>query len=295
MIPVAIIVVTHDSAAVLRACLDSAARTGAAEIVVVDNASTDATLEIARGVTVIANRDNRGFAAAVNQGVVATRSPHILLLNPDAQIVSGLHHLIAACEHVAGGKLVGNDGRVQAGFNIRRFPTPAALSFEALGLNRLWRNNPVNRRYRYLDLDLESFAEVEQPAGAFLIFRRDVWRALRGFDERFHPIWFEDVDFCKRAHDAGFSIRYEPRAMARHSGGHSIQSMPYARRTLCWYASLLKYAAKHFRPAGRWPVCAAVMFGSVPRAVTGTLAERSTAPLATYWKVVRLAVSYLRG
>ncbi len=85
-----------------------------------------------------------------------------------------------------------------------------------LGLNRLWPGNPVNRRYRCLDLDLEAAADVEQPAGAFLLIRRDAWQALGGFDEGFHPIWFEDVDFLKRARDAGY--RRALRSVARWRG-----------------------------------------------------------------------------
>ncbi len=95
----------------------------------------------------------------------------------------------------------------QSGFTIRRFPTPAALIFELFGINRLWPSNPVNRHYRYLDRDLDQPGPVEQPAGAFLMTRRDVWESLHGFDESFHPVWFEDVDYCKRASGSGYQIR----------------------------------------------------------------------------------------
>jgi GT2 family glycosyltransferase len=55
---------------------------------------------------------------------------------------------------------------------------------------------------------------VEQPAGAFLMTRRDVWDQLGGFDQDFHPVWFEDVDFCRRAAEAGYRIQYVPRVRA---------------------------------------------------------------------------------
>ena len=55
---------------------------------------------------------------------------------------------------------------------------------------------------------------VEQPAGAFLMVRRDVWNKLRGFDEQVYPVWFEDVDFCRRAVDAGCQIAYVPSVVA---------------------------------------------------------------------------------
>src|SRR5205807_2640796 len=106
----------------------------------------------------------------------------------------------------------------------------------------------VNRHYRYLDADLDVPATVEQPAGAFLLFRRSVWTQLGGFDEQFRPLWFEDVDFCKRARDLGFEAHYVPQVTAHHLGGHSISKLDWALRTVYWYASLLRYASKHFRP-----------------------------------------------
>ncbi|MDQ6705828.1 MAG: glycosyltransferase family 2 protein, partial [Acidobacteriota bacterium] len=212
---VGIVIVTFDSQADIGACLDSV-EPARAEIVVVDNASRDGTRDevLRRQVRLIANKSNRGFAAAVNQGIENLTAPFILLLNPDAVLLAGLDHLRTACElpkiGAAGGRLVNPDGSPQTGFMVRRLPTPAALCFEALLINRLWPRNPVNWRYRCFNLNPEEPAEVEQPAGAFLMIRRDVWRELGGFDEDFSPLWFEDVDFCKRARNAVYGIRYVP-------------------------------------------------------------------------------------
>jgi hypothetical protein len=171
----------------------------------------------------------------------------------------------------------------------RQLPTPAALALEALLLNRICPNNPVNRQYRGLGLDYRTRLEVQQPAGAFLMIRREVWKELGGFDERFHPLWFEDVDFCRRAVDRGYRFFYEPRAVAKHTGGHSIGSLSLEMRRFYWYRSLLKYSAKHFRPLAFRGVSLAVMFGSVVRGVTQTVQERHFRPTAGYAAVVRLA------
>jgi GT2 family glycosyltransferase len=174
---------------------------------------------------------------------------------------------------------------------VRGLPTPAALALEALLLNRLWPRNPVNRRYRCLDLDGGQRAPVEQPAGAFLMIRRAVWEELGGFDEGFFPLWFEDVDFCRRVADRGYRIYYEPAAVAIHTGGHSIGSLSREQKRLYWYGSLLRYAAKHFRPVALRAVCAAVVTGSLLRGIGG-FALGSVQSLAVYGKVARLACRY---
>ena len=102
--------------------------------IVVDNASTDRTVEIARrrpSVRVIANSENRGFAAAVNQGVATSDAEFVLLLNPDAKLLTAVDTLVDASQQfgLSAGKLVDIRGKAQAGFTIRRFPTPAALIF----------------------------------------------------------------------------------------------------------------------------------------------------------------------
>jgi GT2 family glycosyltransferase len=293
-----IVIVTYNSARVIGKCLDRALKTGA-DIVVVDNASSDHTpYEVTRrSVRLIANRENRGFAAAVNQGIRALDTPFILLLNPDAVLCTGIDDLIRACELPgsagAGGKLIDPDGRPQAGFFARDLPSPAALIFEALLLNRIWPRNPINRRYRRLDLDDSQFQSVEQPAGALLMIRRDVWERLGGFDPRFNPLWFEDVDFCKRAKEAGYTFYYSPKTEAQHDGAHSLSSISLGQRQLYWYGSLLTYSAAHFTAGRHRTVCAAVAAGAALRMLFGCVARRSLAPFKVYGKVVALAGSRL--
>jgi N-acetylglucosaminyl-diphospho-decaprenol L-rhamnosyltransferase len=295
MPPAAIVVVTYNSAAVLGPCLDAALR-ASPQVIVVDNGSSDSTLEEARRrpVTLIANPENRGFAAAVNQAVRATDNPLILLLNPDTVLSGPIEPLCQACRDpktaAAAGLLLESDGRTpQRGFSVRRLPTPSALAFEVLGLNRLWPSNPVNWHYRCLAFDLQSEGVVEQPAGALFLFRRSVWEQLGGFDERFWPVWFEDVDFCKRIGDCGLTVRFVPGVNAVHQGGHSAGRLPLERRTAYWYGNLLKYAAKHFRPAAFRMLCLAVVVGSMLRTVMGIVALRGVESSRAYGAVVSLA------
>ncbi len=291
-----VVVVTYNSQAEVAGCLDSLAAAGATDIVVVDNASSDATVAEIRNrgdVRLIENPWNRGFAAAANQGIGALNLDCILLLNPDVRVCGGLDAMASACAApdvaAVGGRLIEEDGRCQLGFMVRRFPTVMTLILEVLGLNRLWPGNPVNRRYRCRDFDASRTAEVEQPAGAFLMVRRDAWVLLGGFDETFFPLWFEDVDFCKRADEAGYRVLYVPEAAGVHAGGHSVRQLSCPNRWTYWYGTLLWYAAKHFRPMAVRAVSVAVMLGALLRAITALLRPASRGSTAAAVKVIRLA------
>jgi len=299
MARVAIVIVTYNSGAEIGGCLDALASTDT-EIVVVDNASADDTRDkvMARKVRLLANAANAGFAAAVNQGVLATSAPLILLLNPDAHLVGGLDEMGSFFQMpdtgAVGGMLTDGAGKPQRGFMARNLPTPAALIFEVLGINRLWPGNRVNWHYRCLGLDHMTVSSVDQPAGAFLMFSRAAWQKLNGFDERFFPIWFEDVDFCARLKAAGFLNYYTPLGIARHTGGHSVEHLILESRERYWYGSLLEYAAKHYRPVAFKTTCVAVILGAAFRAVKG-LPHYKLKALAIYGGVVSLALGRLFG
>lgn len=297
---VAAVIVTYNSADVIHSCLEALSKMSpGTTAIVVDNASADDTVERVRarsGVHLIANSENRGFAAAANQGArEAGESELVLFLNPDVELLAAVEQLTEPARRhgLAAGRLVDAAGRTQAGFTLRRFPSPVTLVCELFGINRLWPSNPVNRRYRYLDRDYDQPGIVEQPAGAFLMVRRDVWKELGGFDEQFYPVWFEDVDFCRRAVSAGYQIAYVPSVAARHKGAHSVGKIPGGRRATYWCVSLLTYGAKHFRVGGFRAVCAAVALSSIPRMVVGMIAGRTLSSGGIYLKIIRFAGSCL--
>jgi len=297
-----VVIVTFNSAQHIESCLRSVSASGW-ECVVVDNASRDDTLVCARhvpGVKVLANSDNRGFAAAANQGVAAASAAMILLLNPDAAAEpSALETLAAglAPERVgaAAGRLTGAGGVTQVGFTLRRFPTLGTALSEVLLLNRLFPSNPWNRHYRYLDLDHERPSEVEQPAGACLLVKRAAWEQTGGFDEQFWPLWFEDVDFCRRLRARGWKILYEPRSRFRHAGGHSLESLAPGERQLFWYRNLLRYFRKHHGGASVASLRIGILIGMLLR-LLATLLGASPEPgprgaqLTAYAGVIRRCV-----
>jgi len=225
--------------------------------------------------------------------IAAVACDYILLLNPDSVLLTGLDPLREACDLEsaagAGGCMVDEDGRPQIGFMVRQLPRARDLILEALVLNRLFPGNRENRRYRSLDLDYKKRQIAGQPAGAFLMIRRDVWKELGGFDEGFAPLWFEDVDFCKRAVERGYAFYYVPHAVVKHTGGHSISSIRVELRQYYWYRNLLRYSARHYPTLAFRAICLAVATGSILRGTAAVWAGRSLQSKAAFASVLRLA------
>jgi N-acetylglucosaminyl-diphospho-decaprenol L-rhamnosyltransferase len=298
--PCSAIVVTYNSGASIGACLEALTREDC-EIVVVDNASRDDSVHRVEEfvawhpVRLVANEQNLGFGAAVNQGAHEATGDVLLILNPDAIAGPGAVVAILNCLQVThaaavGGALLDSDGQPDRGFAFRRLPTLWALVFEATLVNQLWPGNPVNRRYRCLDADYSQQKEVEQPAGACLAITLTMWDKLGGFDEQFFPLWFEDVDLCKRLLDAGGRIFYCPEARFRHVGAHSVGQLSFRDRQLFWYANMLRYAQKHFSKVQVVILRLAIVKGMVLRSIGALLGLRQVSlndSLAAYWAVIR--------
>ena len=289
-----IVIITHNSGAHIVDCLDAVERFRSPQdrVLVIDNASP------VRHVASIQNEANLGFAGAANQGFAALKDQvdAILLLNPDVILTAPLAPLAEACatSGIAGGSLIDRDGIPQIGFSFRRFPTPTALLFEIIGINKLWKWNPVNRRYRCLDADHGAAQAVDQPAGAMLMIRKDVWESVGGFDEGFHPVWFEDVDFCFRASIAGFRAAYVPGVTGIHEGGHSVLQLLDRNRKEYWYASLMRYSRKHFGRVGHGLVAGGVAMAAVARVLGMALRLQSGSlkDAAMNLKIARKALMY---
>ena len=296
-VSVVVVVVSYNSAKYLPVCLDSLSGVGV-EIIVVDNGSADDSVALARrhGVRVIANYENRGLAAAANQGARASTAEFLLFLNPDTVLLDGFADLLRAVvqEPQAGavaGLLLDEAGRPQVGFNVRSLPSFVTLACEVLLMNRLWPRNPVNRRYRCLDVPLDRPGEIEQPAGACLLVRRRALEQVGYWDEHFYPLWFEDVDLCLRLRRAGYRILFCPTCRWRHHGGHSLDCISFARRQLFWYRNLLYYVHKHMGSAAALAMRLLVCAGAAARGMATLAVPGGQRRSSAYWAVVKLALS----
>jgi GT2 family glycosyltransferase len=292
-----VVIVTFNSAECLARCLDSLS--GArAEIIVVDNASADDSVGIARqrGAGVIANSQNLGFAAACNQGARAAGGEYLLFLNPDTVLLGGLPEMIGALERdpmagAAGGLLVDPSGNPQRGFTLRRLPTFAALAFEVLLINRIWPGNPVNRRYRCLDARLDIAQEAEQPPGACLLVRRQALEKAGHWDEAFYPLWFEDVDLCARLRASGFRLLFIPACRWEHFGAHSLSHISIAERHIFWYRNLLHFVRKHMSRRAALAMKLMVCVGVIARWTAGGLGRGEQFSWRVCWAVLRAAIA----
>ena len=192
------IVVTYNSAAAIGPCLEALTREDC-EIIVVDNASQDETVQQVEEfvawhpVRLIANEENRGFGAAVNQG--AREAERRRVSHPQSRrdrrtrsggCLAALHRRDSGqCGRGSAARRV--TASLRAASPFAALPTLAPLLCEVLLMNQLWPGNPVNRRYRCLDADYSQQQEVEQPAGACLAVTRTAWESVGGFDEQFFP------------------------------------------------------------------------------------------------------------
>jgi len=147
---------------------------------------------------------------------------------------------------IAGPKLLNPDGSRQP--SVRRFPGLLDQALILLKLHRFWPSAPPFRRYLAADFDGAKEQDVDQLMGAALFVRREVFADIGLLDEAFF-IWFEEVDFCKRAKDAGWRVVYVPTASVIHHGGASFAKAMTLKKQRYFGASMRTYFRKH---RGAW-------------------------------------------
>jgi N-acetylglucosaminyl-diphospho-decaprenol L-rhamnosyltransferase len=220
--------------------------------IVVDNASTDDSVDQLEAclfpVTIIKNRQNKGFAYACNQGAKAGEAEFILFLNPDVRLfpdsLDKALVFMAEPENedvgIVGIQLVDQQGIIQR--NVARFPTPKSFFYQMFGLDRLW---PKQYPTHFMtDWDHRESREVDQVQGSFFLVRRKIFDELLGFDERFF-MYYEDLDFALRTKQAGWKVYYLANVQSFHQGGGTSHQVK-ARRLFYVLRSRAQYAAKHF-------------------------------------------------
>jgi N-acetylglucosaminyl-diphospho-decaprenol L-rhamnosyltransferase len=247
-----VIVVNYNTEGYLERCIGSvyaSAGEVAMEVVVVDNASTDGSADLASakyaGVSLIRNAQNRGFAAAVNQGIRATKAPFMFLLNPDAEISWGtLERLLKVARDRPRAGALGVLVRDPQGSiypSARKVPTLV----EAVGhafLHPFRPDNRFSRAYTMSEWDRSSEREVDWVSGSSMLLRRAALDQVGLLDERYF-LYAEDVDICTRLRRNGWSVIFTPELQIVHVGGVSTGRSPWAIRQHS--TSIYRYFAKN--------------------------------------------------
>jgi GT2 family glycosyltransferase len=259
-------VINWNSGRLLRMCIESLLEAvTTAEILVIDNASEDASIESVaeyrNRVHFVRNSVNRGFAAAVNQAFEATSSAYVLILNPDIRAKPGAIQLLEDFMN-ATPRAGAIGGYVGEKYLPKPLPTVASLIRQNLGVGQ------TPRPFGDEGSDPSSPIKVGQPAAAALMIRRDAFEEVGGFDEQFFPAWYEGVDFCERLTAKGWDIYFAPQAEFVHEGGYSAESMGSETFLRCYYGNQLRYARKHFGTAGAAAVRVSIAAGMIERMIT---------------------------
>jgi GT2 family glycosyltransferase len=292
---VSIVIVSWNVREYVKGCLASIRDSfvsGPIEIWVVDNASTDGSVEWLRvhapDVRVIANDENVGFARANNQAIRQCTGRYTLILNPDTEVADdAIGRLIDVLElrgdiGVVGPLLLSQTEEPDAPCARRSIGPLSAIMTDALSLHRLPLLGAWIGRKLLWPYDYRKSRAVEAISGAAMMFRTESLQKLGGFDERYLHCG-EDLDLCKRVSLEGSQVFYEPSARIVHFGGRSsVQESARARTTLASARSIAQYMKTHhgfvasalYAGAMRSVAGPRVALSSICRWMTGGLARR---------------------
>lgn len=250
-----IIIVSYNVRAYLRQCLDSVRRATLGmdvEVVVVDNASTDGTVqEIATHapwVKLIANKENLGFSGANNQAIRETTGEYVLLLNPDTIVGEDtIRESISFLDHHPEAGATGTRMlRIDGGFALesrRGVPTPFTAACKMLGLCTLFPKSRLFGRYYMRYLDENQPARIDIISGAYMMLRRTALNEVGLLDDTFF-MYGEDIDISYRLLKAGWVNYYLPHPIL-HYKGESTQKTSF-RYVKNFYNAMLIFYDKHF-------------------------------------------------
>ncbi|KAA3604083.1 MAG: glycosyltransferase family 2 protein [Calditrichaeota bacterium] len=252
-IDVSFVIVTWNSENEIGNCLSSifSEVSCSFEAIVVDNASSDSTLEVIKKfpeTKLIANSENLKFARGTNQGLQISQGKFKMLLNPDTILTkNSIEKLITFLEEnekvgAVAPKLLNLDKSIQP--SCRRFPTFRTLFFEMFLLSRIFPKSNFFSSYKMPNFTHNETCEVDQPQGAALLVKNQVLEEIGLLDENF-PMFFNDVDFCFRIKRAKWKIYFLAESEVLHVKGASIYKVR-KKMIKALHESFFDYLKKHY-------------------------------------------------
>lgn len=223
-------VVSHLQAGLAGRLLADIASLGRADLQVILTVNIPETVPLPGDIEVIRNQRPRGFGANHNAAFRRARGDHFCVLNPDIRLPADpfpalLDELADPAVGVVAPRIADTHGRTED--SVRRFPNVASLA------RKLFGGRPAPD-YAFGD----KAVAVDWVGGMFMLFRREAYERVRGFDERYF-LYYEDVDICRRLHGAGFRVVATPRAQAVHEARRASRRDP--RHMLMHARSMLRY------------------------------------------------------
>lgn len=275
---VGLLLITYQSAEDLPTFLDSleaAVDPLEVDVVCVDNTSTDNGPDLVEkfGGRVTRNTRNVGLAAAINQAAAQTDAEWLLVANPDTQLapgaISALVETAKAEDRIGmiGPRILRLDGTPYP--SGRRFPSLLVGIAHAL-LGGVWPGNPATRRY--FGRAVTEVSDVDWISGCCMLFRREAFEAVGGFDTRYF-LYFEETKMALDMHRAGWRVVLDPSVAIRHREGGSMRSAPF-RKVRSHHRSALRFYCDYHK-GSPWIVFAPLV--AVGLVVRGLLATARTA------------------
>lgn len=300
---VTIVIVNWNTRDLLCDCLGSIDRHAgelAVETIVIDNHSADDSVPMVRRefphVRLIVNADNRGFAAANNQGIAIARGRYVLLLNSDTVVLDRAieRSVRFADEHpeaaVVGCRTLRRD-RQRVQYNCFMFPSLLNLALSLSRLDRVFRRSRVFARQRMTWWDYDTPRVVDCVAGCFMLVRREAIEQVGGMDERYF-MYSEETDWCWRFHRAGWKTMYTPDGTIIHFGQGSASQVANEMR-IHQRRSFLMFMERKSGKLARWMANAMLAIASLAR-VPVVAVRRLTAgdDARREWEQLKVSLGY---
>ncbi len=250
-----VVIPTFNAKQMMLRCLEHLDDPAIAQMVVVDDASSDGTAhalsERFPDIQVVELDHHQGLSYALNRGAERGSAPFILFLNNDvfpvgraiSDLRGALRDRLRAMS--AGGRLVDpQTGRTQQTYQPRALPGLAGIIVRLVGIERIWPRNPWTGQHLRRPLDTAHVTETDrQPAGSCLLVRREFFERIEGWDETYW-FWYEDVDISRRLAEFGSAL-YVPTAAFEHVGQASTKSWARHEQHKRLYHGTLRYAERH--------------------------------------------------
>ncbi len=232
--------------------IEKASRNLLYEIIIVDNASDDGSVEFIRekfpAVKLIVNSHNLGFSKANNIGLKEAKGDFILLINPDTIVSEDTFEVLINClkEHdevgMVGCKILNPDGTLQLACR-RSFPGPWVSFCKVTGLSTLFPKSKLFAKYNLTYLNENQTYEVDAVSGSFMMIKREVYEKIGGLDETFF-MYGEDLDWCYRIQKAGYKVYYVHSTQIIHYKGESTRRSSIDE-TKYFYNAMHLFVKKH--------------------------------------------------